>query len=75
MAEAEPRVSIAQLVEKSLGCPPKLLDTLSESEREALHTFKHRLVGSLHRLYEAMPADQADEIISKPLQDIVAKLR
>ena len=70
----EQYVSIAQLVERNLDCPPDIVDGLSDHQKEALHAFKNRLVASLHRLYETVPERRADEVLNRPLHDIVANL-
>jgi hypothetical protein len=70
----EQYVSIAQQVERTLDCPPDIVDGLSDRQREALHSFKNRLVASLHRLYQAVPERRADEVLNGPLHEIVANL-
>jgi hypothetical protein len=70
----EQYVSIAQQVERTLDCPPDIVDGLSDHQKEALHAFKTRLIASLHRLYEAVPERRADEVLNRPLHEIVASL-
>jgi hypothetical protein len=74
MAEDSSRPSIAHRVERILGCPPHLIADLSADQMTALHSFKHKLVASLHQLYKTVPEEQADKILSRALKQIIDEL-
>ncbi len=49
---------------------PELKD-LTPEQLAALHVFKHKVLGSLHRLYMSVPANLCDPIIDKFLEGII----
>ncbi len=75
MADEEQRYeSVALIIEKILGCPPHLLADLSPRQLAALHLYKHKLMAATHRLYMAVPAERADQVLSRLLKDIAERL-
>jgi hypothetical protein len=50
----------------------KAIRALKPHQHNALHAFRHKLVGAIHDLYQVMPADEVDPILDNFLREAPA---
>lgn len=48
----------------------KPIRNLKPHQHNALHAFRHKLVGALHDLYQVVPADEIDPILDNFFRDV-----
>jgi hypothetical protein len=75
MAEQDGRYeSVADILQRILGCPPHLLAELSPKQIAALHLYKHKLLAATNRLYMTLPAESADPILTRVFKEVAPDL-